>query len=186
MSSFVAKPLTEHSWPDFAALVEKHNGVWGGCWCIAFHQKPSTTNREDKHAMVKAGHAHASLVYEGDRVVGWCQFGRTETLPRIKHRKEYEAGLGEIPDWRIACFFVDRDFRRKGVATVALRGALEQIAQLGGGVVEAYPEEVVDRKTSSSFLYTATISIFERQGFVRQRRLGMYHWVVLKFVPTVN
>jgi hypothetical protein len=30
MSEFIVKPLDENTWPDFARLVEKHNGVWGG------------------------------------------------------------------------------------------------------------------------------------------------------------
>jgi hypothetical protein len=29
--------LTAETWNAFAALAEKHNGVWGGCWCIYFH-----------------------------------------------------------------------------------------------------------------------------------------------------
>jgi hypothetical protein len=29
MSNFIVKPLDESTWPDFARLVEKHNGVWG-------------------------------------------------------------------------------------------------------------------------------------------------------------
>jgi hypothetical protein len=29
--------LDETTWPDFARLVESQNGVWGGCWCMAFH-----------------------------------------------------------------------------------------------------------------------------------------------------
>ena len=37
MSGFSVKPLDENSWPDFARLVEKHNGVWGGCWCMGFY-----------------------------------------------------------------------------------------------------------------------------------------------------
>jgi len=27
------------TWPDFAALVEANNGVWGGCWCMGFHPR---------------------------------------------------------------------------------------------------------------------------------------------------
>ena len=30
------KPLDGTTWPDFAALVERHNGVWGGCWRMGF------------------------------------------------------------------------------------------------------------------------------------------------------
>ena len=45
MSDFIVKPLDESTWPDFARLVEKHNGVWGGCWCISFHPEGYERNR---------------------------------------------------------------------------------------------------------------------------------------------
>lgn len=181
MAEFRVKALDESTWPDFARLVEKHNGVWGGCWCIGFHQKFGN-NRAEKEGRVREGRAHAALVYDGTEAVGWCQFGPTDELPRIKHKREYEKGVEELPDWRITCFFVDREYRGKGVASVALRGAIEEIARLGGGLVESYPEDVEGRKTSRSFLYNATLATFERQGFVRNRRLGMHHWVVTKRV----
>jgi hypothetical protein len=97
-------------------------------------------NRERKLARVRAGTAHAALVFAGDDCVGWCQFGSPSELPRIKSRKEYEKGLTDPPDWRIACNFVGKGHRRKGVATAGLEGALDLIAGLGGGVVEGYPE----------------------------------------------
>jgi hypothetical protein len=31
------RPLIEATWADFAALVERQGGVWGGCWCMGFH-----------------------------------------------------------------------------------------------------------------------------------------------------
>ena len=63
------------------------------------------------------------------------------------------------PDYRITCFFVDRKYRRDGVAAVALRGALDLIAQAGGGIVEAYPQDTGGKKISASFLYSATRSL---------------------------
>src|SRR2546427_8903529 len=38
---FRIKELKRETWPDFERIVEKHNGVWGGCWCTAFHLKRS-------------------------------------------------------------------------------------------------------------------------------------------------
>ncbi len=182
MTDFTTKPLTEATWPDFPALVEKHNGIWGGCWCIGFHQKPGGDHRAQKECRVREGRAHASLVYEGDAAVGWCQFGSPEELPRIKHRKRYEGDLERLPDWRITCFFVDKEYRGKGVTSAALAGALEQISALGGGLVESYPEDAEGRKTAGAFLYNGTVSIFERQGFERIRQIGMHHWVVQKTI----
>ena len=188
MSDFIAKPLDESTWPDFARLVEKHNGVWGGCWCMAFHEegvgrtKSASQNRSEKESRVREGRAHAALVYDGPTAVGWYQFGPTDELPRIKHKRDYLNGLTELPGWRITCFFVDRDCRRKGVASTALEGALNEIARLGGGTVESYPEDVEGRSVSGSFLHNGTVAMFERQGFQRTRRLGKNHWVVTKVV----
>jgi ribosomal protein S18 acetylase RimI-like enzyme len=183
-----ARALDETTWPDFAALVERHNGVWGGCWCMAFHAegvgrtKTAAQNRLEKEYRVTEGRAHAALVYDGPTCVGWCQFGPTDELPRIKRRRAYLDGLGALPDWRITCFFVDSKCRRKGVASTALEGALHEIAQRGGGTVESYPEDTAARKVSSSFLHNGTLAMFESHGFERTRRLGKHHWVVTKVV----
>jgi GNAT superfamily N-acetyltransferase len=184
VATFSVKPLSAKTWSDFARLVERHNGVWGGCWCMAFHAEGVGTGKtkSDKERRVREGHAHAALVYDGSTCVGWCQFGSADELPRIKHRRAYTEGLARLPDWRITCFFVDRDYRRKGVAAAALKGALSEIARLGGGTVESYPEDVKGRSVSGSFLHNATVSTFERQGFRRVRRLGKNHWVVTRTV----
>lgn len=89
-----------------------------------------------------------------------------------------------LPDWRITCFFVDKDYRGKGVASVALAGALQEISRLGGGTVESYPESVANRSVSASFLYNSRLSMFEGQGFERVRQLGKNHWVVAKLVAS--
>ena len=179
------KALSEATWPDFAALVERHNGVWGGCWCIGFHAEGGqrgTDHRGQKELRVRNGEAHAALVFDGDRCVGWCQFGSPEELPRIKFGRAYREGATKPPDWRITCFFVDREYRHKGVSAAALKGALREIAALGGGTVESSPEDVEGRKVSNSFLYNATLAMFEQEGFVRTRQLGKNNWLVTKKV----
>ena len=177
--------LDQATWPDFARLVERHNGVWGGCWCLGFHSEGHERGphrRQRKEDRVRAGQAHAALVYDEAECVGWCQFGPPDELPRIKHRKVYESVSGDVPDWRITCFFVDRDYRRQGVASAALGGALAEIARLGGGVVESFPQNTSSQLVSASFLYNATTSLFESHGFERVRPLGKNHWLMRKVV----
>ncbi len=155
---------------------------------MAFHSegigkgKTVAQNRSEKECRVREGRAHAALVYDGAEAVGWCQFGPTEELPRIKHKRAYLEGLAELPDWRITCFFVDKAYRGKGVAAAALEGALREIARLGGGKVESYPEDATGRAVSASFLHNGTVAMFEQQGFRRERQLGKNHWVVTKVV----
>lgn len=178
--SFDIRALAPETWLACAALVERNRGVWGGCWCMAFHpegigqtgQSPEG-NRTAKEARVIAGTTHAALAFVGDDCVGWCQFGPTAELPRIKNRAAYEAGLppARLPDWRITCFFVDPAHRRQGVADAALAGAVALIAKAGGGRIEGYPDAPQGR-TSASFLFNGTIASFEKRGFTRNRQIG--------------
>lgn len=178
------KPLDESTWPAFAALVEANNGVFGGCWCMGFHADDSRNdaglNRERKLARVRAGTTHAALVFDGDDCVGWCQFGSPEELPKIKNRAAYEQTATTRPDWRIACNFVGKGYRRAGVATAGLAGALELIAELGGGTVEGYPEDAAS--VPAGFLFHGALSTYEQLGFVRDRKIGKHRWVMTKRV----
>jgi GNAT superfamily N-acetyltransferase len=188
VSTYVIRALNAETWDAFAKLCEKHNGVWGSCWCTWFHPRDKEFGggyegaRAYKESLVRAGRAHAALVFDGDAAIGWCEFGTPLELPRIYHRKEYEAGLVSAPDYRLTCFFVDRDYRRGGVAAVALRGALDLIAAQGGGVVEGYPHDTAGKRTSSSFLYNGTRSMFEQAGFSYDRPKGTKHCVMSKTV----
>ena len=184
-TTYTVKPLDESTWDAFADLVERNNGVFGGCWCIGFHEDPKANpgyeaHRRRKLERVRAGTAHAALVFEGGDCVGWCQFGTPDELPRIKSRAEYEKGVSTPPDWRIACNFVGKGHRRAGVATAALKGALDLIAGLGGGTVEGYPEDA--GAVPAGFLFNGALSTYERLGFTRDRKIGKHRWVVTRRV----
>jgi GNAT superfamily N-acetyltransferase len=184
--TYTVKALDESTWDAFAALVERNNGVFGGCWCMGFHPEgvgKETTpelNRERKLERVRAGTAHAALVFDGGDCVGWSQFGAPGEVPRIKSRAAYEKGVTTLPDWRIACCYVGKGHRRQGVATVALAGAVELIATLGGGTVEGYPEAA--DSVPAGFLFNGALSTYEKIGFVRNRKIGKHRWVVTKVV----
>lgn len=173
MNEYETKPLDKTTWPDFAALVEENNGIWGGCWCMWYHRKDmvetSAQKREAKERLVLEGHAHAALVYDGAKCVGWSQFGSPAELPCIHNARAYLATKPALPDWRITCFFSGKGYRGKGVAFAALKGAIEQIEKLGGGRVEGYPEDTEGRKASPAFLFNGSLSIFERLQFERVR-----------------
>ena len=37
IAAYVVKPLGPETWEAYARMVERHNGVFGGCWCTWFH-----------------------------------------------------------------------------------------------------------------------------------------------------
>jgi GNAT superfamily N-acetyltransferase len=192
MSGHTVEPLGPETWKAFAALAERHNGIQGGCWCTWFHRgvgkdfandpRGAEGNRAWKERLVREGRAHAALVLDGDDAVAWCQFGPPEQLTHINFRKEYDAGLKALPKYRLTCLFVDKHYRRQGVAGEAVRGALDLIAKAGGGVVEAYPQDTQGSKASSTHLYNGTRLMFESAGFRYERPLGKKHCVMRKTV----
>jgi GNAT superfamily N-acetyltransferase len=181
--AYETRLLTPDTWDDFAELVEANNGVWGGCWCMGFHPEGLGGTAEDRRVAKRrhtdAGTVHQVLVYDGDRAVGWCQFGSPAELPNIKNAKAYDKELVELPRWRIGCIFTGSKHREKGVARVAVTAVLDEIRRAGGGVVEAYPEQVEDRKPQrGAYLHTGPESLYEELGFVRDRQIAKWRWVM--------
>ena len=185
------RALTPETWPAFDDLVLRHNGIFGGCWCTYF--QPSCADRLPgaegsrtmKREYVESGLAHAALVMDGEEAVAWAEFGTPEELPNIHHRKQYDKEKDADPDYRITCVFVDRRYRRRGLTEVAIRGALDLVAQQGGGLVEAYPHDLTHqtKKMSSSFLYNGTRRLYERLGFTYVRPKGLKNCVMSIRVP---
>lgn len=183
--AYTTRPLTADTWGDFADLVEANNGVWGGCWCMGFHPegvgagRTASQNRDAKQAHVRRGTVHQILVYDGDTCVGWCQYGPPAELPTIKNPKAYDAERTDLPDWRIGCLFTGKDHRRAGIARAAVTAALAAIEEAGGGLVEAYPEQVEGREPQrGSYLHTGPENLFEACGFERDRRIAKWRWVM--------
>jgi hypothetical protein len=185
-SPYRTAPLTVETWDDFSALVEANNGVWGGCWCMGFHPEgvgkghTREGNQQAKRAHVDRGTVHQILVYdETDTCVGWCQYGSPVELPNIQNRAKYERDAVVVPDWRIGCIFTGGRHRGRGVSRAAVAGALAAIRAAGGGVVEAYPEQTTERPPQrGAYLHTGPEELFEQFGFVRDRRIAKWRWVM--------
>jgi hypothetical protein len=85
----------------------------------------------------------------------------------------------QLPDWRIGCLFTGSRHRGAGVARAGLSGTLDAIRAAGGGVVEAYPEQVEGRPPQrGSYLHTGPETLFAAFGFARDRRIAKWRWVM--------
>lgn len=188
MGTFSVRALDASTWDIFAELVERNNGIYGGCWCIGYHPECGRRDldyRAVKEERVRAGRAHHALVVDENGLAqGWCQWGDTEELSGIKHRREYDKDPPPLPDFRITCIFVDKKHRGQGIARLAVEGALEQIAGQGGGLVEAISEVTAGREAQGRFLFSATVELLEEYGFRRVRQVGKHAWIVNTYVGT--
>jgi ribosomal protein S18 acetylase RimI-like enzyme len=178
-SEYYTRELTKATLRDFERFFEKRPGPGAFmCWCM-YHERASplawgkepawrarraARNRQEKRELVETGRSHGILVYSKREPVGWCQYGSKEELPRIDNNPHYRKLVPELNTkrlWRITCFTVDREYRRRGVASFALKAALEAIRSKGGGIVEAYP--ITGWGAYSEYL--GTVSMFRKQGF---------------------
>ncbi|SDS86682.1 GNAT family N-acetyltransferase [Microlunatus soli] len=186
--AYTVRALDESTWDAFAELVERNNGVFGGCWCMGHHAMENGETyrfqtydkRAKKEELVRAGQAHAALVYDADGLVqGWAKYGSRAELPIIEHsRRAYDQQPPQQPDWRITCYYTDTKHRREGIGRAALEGSLDLIAQAGGGLVEALPEVTADRVAHGRFLFEMSVELYEDYGFDRVRQIGKHRWIV--------
>lgn len=183
--TYTAKDISSSTWPDFEKLFAKHNGVWGGCWCMFYHKAGTfqtkghgPANKRAKKQLVRDRKSHGIVVYRDDTPVGWCQYGLKKELPRIDASSKYKSlGLENNEKlWRVTCFFVDRHNRRRGIGRFALNAALDSIKKKGGGIVEAYPSKKPGQGTS--LMWPGTVSMFEKAGFKTTAPFGKSHVIM--------
>lgn len=183
---YTVAELDASTWVLFAELVERNNGIYGGCWCIGYHPecgRKDIDHRTVKEERVRSGTAHHALVLDAAGVVqGWAQYGDVDELSNIKHRRAYDADPPRLPDWRITCIFVDRRHRGRGIARAAVGGALRQIAERGGGLVEAISEVTDGREAQGRFLFSGTAELLEDFGFAPIRQVGKHAWIMSRMV----
>jgi len=202
MVTYRTAVLAAETWPDFEHLFTQGNG-WDFCWCTVMQREGPNVkcatraervavNRRDKREWFAAGRSHGVLVYADDGApIGWCQYGRPDEMPVLDRKRGRFAKPRDLDlpaeDWRITCFVVAKKHRRRGVATAALRAAIEAIRASGGGIVEAYPLDPATADgwgpgTRADYGHLGVLSMFEAQGFTRVGQLRQSNAIVRRTV----
>jgi GNAT superfamily N-acetyltransferase len=95
--------------------------------------------------------------------VGWCQLTPRDALGWLDRKPTFER-VDTLPVWSISCFYVRRGYRRQGVMSVLITGALRAARRAGAPALEAYPVDTA-RPGSTTNIFTGTASAFGRLGF---------------------
>ena len=164
-------PLTLKRWGDFVSLFGER-GACGGCWCMLwrlsrkqFESQKGQGNKRAMKAVVRAGEVPGILAYEGTKPVGWCAIGPRDAYPALA-RSRILRPIDEHPCWSVACLFIEKSSRKKGVATALLRGAAEYAESQGAQWIEGYPvEPKSDKDIPAAFAWTGIPEAFIRAGF---------------------
>ena len=155
-SKFSFKPLTSDRWADFETLFGS-NGACGGCWCMAwrlgnkeFQQRKGAGNKRAMKKLAAGKVPPGILAYAGDEAVGWISIAPRKEFVRLE-KSRVLARVDEQPVWSVPCFFVRKDFRKRGLSTELLNAAAEFARKQGAksrGRLSVRPEEERCRRRS--------------------------------------
>ena len=168
---------TADSWVDVVALFEGDGPL--GCWCQywrrssrAFSTGGPGSGEANLDAQVRAGPpAPGVIAYVNGEPAGWCGFGPRATLERLVRSRTIPV-IDDLAVWSVVCFKVRVGYRRRGVATALLAGAIEYARSMAAPAIEAYPIDTDGHRLDVGFSYVGFTSMFEAAGFHRVLETG--------------
>ncbi|MEA2808899.1 MAG: hypothetical protein QOJ17_3040 [Rhodospirillaceae bacterium] len=156
-------------WDDLERLFESRGGP-KSCWCMVWRAGAKTAKGPDRKAAMKRyvceGVPIGLLGYSSGEPVAWCSIA-----PRTTYRDlGGPTNVSELPEevWSLACFFIRRELRGKGLTKRIIEAAVQHAAKRGAKVVEAYPVE----PGSPSYRFMGYLSTFSAAGFHEVGRAG--------------
>lgn len=179
------RPATPNRWPQLEAFFGP-SGAYSSCWCTWWRQTGGEFsagcadrgrgNRELLRAITLAGGVPGLLAYRGETPVGWVsvaprpRFGRILRSPTL--RPVDPGAVSDETVWSIACFWMPRRERGRGVGSALLEAAVRHAQDAGAHAVEGYPIDTDGQRRASPELFTGTLSMFRRAGFREVARRG--------------
>jgi GNAT superfamily N-acetyltransferase len=168
-SEISIRPLKRNLWTDLEELFGPR-GACAGCWCMYwklrgqdYEEVRGYETRQMHKSIVDSGVITGLLAYLHGDVVGWVAVGPRSAYERLAHSRVLKP-IDDQPVWSVPCFFVAKNYRRKGIAVELLKGAVEHVRQQGGKIVEGYPV-VAPKDMPAVSVYTGTVSVFDQAGF---------------------
>jgi GNAT superfamily N-acetyltransferase len=134
-----------------------------------FETGQGESHRRAQQVIIASGQIPGLLAYVDGVPAGWIAVEPRAAYSALA-RSRVLAPLDDQPVWSVPCFFVDKKFRRQGLTVVLLNAAVEYVKSQGGKVVEGYPVATTDQKAPAVFIYTGTVSAFQKAGFVEAGR----------------
>jgi GNAT superfamily N-acetyltransferase len=165
------KPLTKDNWNDLETLFGEQ-GASGGCWCMWWRLKRSEyeknkgeKNKESMRKIVNSGEVPGLLAYLKDKPIAWCSVAPREKFSSLERSRVLKR-IDDKPVWSIVCFFVEKQYRKKGITVKLLTACIEYVRMKEGKILEGYPIEPKEEKYPSAFAWTGFTSAFKAAGFL--------------------
>lgn len=165
-------PATAERWADIVTLLGSDGDR--GCWCQAWRGVDSAFGRGEpgrnrmllESQLAGGDFAPGLIAYLDDEPVGWVGLGPRQAMPRLVNSRTIPR-VDDLPIWSIGCFKIRVGYRRKGVATALLAGAVEHARAAGAPAIEAYPIDPEGQRIDVGFGFVGFTPMFEAAGFRR-------------------
>ena len=191
LSRLTFEPLTSGNWEKFVELFGV-NGACGNCFCMYYRLsnkdfRKGTVNEENKrsmHEIVKSGKPAGLLGILENRAIAWCAFAPREDFMKLAKSRVHKR-IDDENVWSIPCFFIDRKFRKSGVSSEILKGAIRYAENNGIKIIEAYPLVPRKEKVPDTFAWFGLLKTFERAGFEVADRKSVSRPMVRYYIDKV-
>jgi len=165
------KPLTIDEWDDFVSLFGER-GACGGCWCMLwrltrkqFQLQKGEGNKLAMKAIVDSGEIPGILAYHDTEAIGWCAVAPRDSYSALSRSRILQP-IDDRMCWSVACLFIGKPYRKKGVSAKLLIAASEYAESQGADLIEGYPvEPESDKDIPPAFAWTGIPAAFIRAGF---------------------
>ena len=163
-------PVTPDRFDDFADVVNRTRRE-SHCWCLS-HRLPASQIRElggdsreqAARALCERELPPGVVTYLDGTPVGWCSISPRHDIPRLAQSTLIRP-IDDVAVWSIICVVVRSGYRRRGVTTALLEGAVAWAASQGAPAVEAHPVDPGDERMDLTMAFVGTRAMFEKVGF---------------------
>ena len=170
VNKLVFKPLTIDTWDKFVQLFGKR-GACCDCWCMYYRLskveweagKADNGNKNAMHRLVNENKPAGILAFFEDEAVAWAAFAPREDFIRFEKSRVHKR-IDNKPVWSVPCFFIKKEFRRKGVTSELIKEIIKYAGENSIKIIEAYPS-VTAGESPEAFLWTGLYKTFEQAGF---------------------
>jgi GNAT superfamily N-acetyltransferase len=194
-ASVEVHPATPDRFGDVAAILAPSDPDAPACWCLSyrvptaeFRDLPPGERPARLRRYAEDGVPPGVVGYVDGEPAGWCSVSPRSSHHRLTHSRTIPT-IDDTDAWSIVCIVIRPAFRRQGLATHLLEGAIAFARDAGAPMLEAYPIELGAGRVSSAFAYVGTTRLFESVGFDRiaataSKSGGRPRWLMRRSLET--
>lgn len=141
---------------------------WKGCYCTGFfmprlaeYEGASAKRRDYAAWLIGEGRMKGYMAYENGKVIAWCNVNAKAAFPKLGAAEEADPKVLSI-----ACFTVQKEYRRRGIAQKLLDRVIKDAKKEGVAVVEAYPRKAARTEYGN---YHGSWEMYAKNGFLPEK-----------------